>query len=258
MIDPDYISKNRLKQLSRLKEKKHRDSESLFIVEGLKNIRELLDSEFHIIDVLTTETFLENNLDLLENIPVNISLIPESGLKNLADTVTPQGIFALAEKKDESYGFESHKMNKLIYLDHISDPGNLAAVFRNAAWFGFDGILLSPDSVDVYSPKVIRGSAGAVFHIPFRQDFKLDVHFEEFATFTWIGADAKSELNLDQIEIPEKFVLCLGNESRGLSHALFEILHNTVRIPSKNARIESLNLAIASAVIMYEMTRTSK
>ena len=259
MNELKYISKNRLKQVARLRDKKQRDIEARFIVEGLKNIRELFNSDYQINEVFLTEKILNNYPELLEigdrNHKNNYSLILEKDLKVLSETVTPQGIFAIVDKFDWSEKFTENKFNKLIYLDQVSDPGNLAAVIRNAAWFGFDGILLSPESVEIYSPKVIRGSVGAVFHMPVWEGFNIENSFENFSSYIWIGADPKAKDDLKQLALMEKVVLCLGNESWGLSERVYKRLKKTVRIPSNNIRIESLNLAVASAVIMYELTR---
>lgn len=259
MSELKYISKNQLKQVARLREKKQRDIEARFIVEGLKNIRELFNSEFQIIEVFLTEKILNNHPELMEVVDksnsINYKLILEKDLKILSETVTPQGIFAIVDKFDWSEKFTENIFNRLIYLDQISDPGNLAAVIRNAAWFGFDGILLSPESVEIYSPKVIRGSAGAVFHMPAWEEFNIEKKFEDFSSYIWIGADPKAKADLKQLALMDKVVLCLGNESWGLSESVYKRLNRTVRIPSKNVRIESLNLAVASAIIMYELTR---
>ena len=253
------LTKNQIRDLSRLKDKKYRDRTDLFLVEGIKTIKELLNSPFTVDSLLVSDEFAGHDPDFASLFESDLHcpafLISEKDLKSLSDTVTPQGAIAVCQKYNWENWFRTNELKNIVYLDRVSEPANLAAIIRNAAWFGFDGMLLSPESVDIYAPKVIRGSAGAVFNIPIWQNFDLDLNKKSIKDFYWFGADPDGEQEIHQVNYPAKTAICFGNESHGLSKDIRKHLDSTIRIPSPRAKIESLNLAIASAVIMYEMNR---
>ena len=172
----------------------------------------------------------------------------------LAGTVTPQGIFAVTEKYVWTRDHDLFKDKRLIFLENISEPSNLAAVIRNAAWFGFDGIMVSPNSVDIYGPKVIRGSTGAFFHLPVYDNMDFETIREMLGSHLWVGADLNAKIMLNETKKSEKIVLCFGNETTGLSDQVLQSVDELVLIPSPEQRIESLNLAISSGIFMYEFS----
>lgn len=253
------ISAGLLKKLSRLRSKKYRQQSGLFIAEGRNAYNEILNSSYKIHFLIATDVYLDKIAEIDNQNPSlkncrKYSVTTEQ-LKYLSDTVTPQGIVIIAGREDHRDTLLQSKPDKMIYLEDVREPGNLAAAIRNAAWFGFGGLLLSQGCVDIYSPKVVRGSVGAIFKIPHWEGFDIDTDGESFTSHTWIAADVHGKNTINHFEKPQKVILCFGNEAAGISDGLRKYVHSSVRIPSLSPAIDSLNLAVATGVFMYEMIR---
>jgi TrmH family RNA methyltransferase len=258
MVSFPQLSQGLLKKYTRLTRKKFRVQENAFLAEGMMAVKEMMISPFSPLAVVVTDRFTEENPKIINDIVKKhgniIRLTSKRGMEQLSGTVTPQGIVAVIEKYVWSKRYNFLEADKLIYLDRISEPGNLAAVIRNAAWFGFDGILVSPGSVDPYSPKVIRGSVGAFFHLPIYENVDFNVGRDLLEEFSWIAAEPTADLPLHRVEKNGKTVLCFGNEAEGLSQTIRDSVDQLVKISSPAPRIESLNLAVSAGIFMYEFT----
>ena len=141
--------------------------------------------------------------------------------------------------------------DKWLFLDHISDPGNLGTLLRTAAWFQIYNIALSPDSLDPYNPETIRAGVGAHFHLSIHSDVNINVFIENH--YSIIGADHRGELLTQSFIIPERWVLVLGGEAHGLSEPVNIKLNRTIAIP-KSGSGESLNISAAGAILMHQLS----
>jgi TrmH family RNA methyltransferase len=251
------ISKAELKYYSSLLKKKYRDEEKKFIIEGKKLVEEALNSNYSCEIILITNNFSKQNSDFIKSLNkknYRVEVIESQDFEKISDTVTPQGIAAVLRQPLNKKLNEKILSHFIIYLENISDPGNLGTIIRTCDWFGIDTLILSESSVEVWNPKVIRSSMGSIFHLNIFRNKKLsEMQTLKDKGYKFICAD------LDGVDIytfnpPEKFILFFCNESSGPSPELLNLSNEKVTIPGKG-KAESLNVASASAIIISEVTR---
>ncbi len=251
------VSKNKLKKISFLKTKKGRKEERKFIAEGLRLVKEGLESNYQCETILVTEKFVNKHsefTDVIEILTEKVSLVTEKDFRKITDTKNPQGIAAIFRIK-ENLSEIKLKDKLVVALEDITDPGNLGTVLRNCAWFGIDEVLISNNTADIYNPKVLRASMGAVFHLNiFRtQKFYDELESVKNKGYALVYTDLVGE-NIFEFLSPDKLIVVFSNEAFGPSPELKVISDNSLTIP-KVGRIESLNVASASAVIIAELTK---
>ena len=173
----------------------------------------------------------------------------------MSDTVTPQGLIAVCTIPQPIFPqVSASTFSKFVYLSEVQDPGNAGTIIRSADAFGFDAVLISPQSVDVYSPKVVRSTAGSLWHIPVFQGVNLSEVLKWECQF--IALDATAEIPLSKVRGDQSIVAIFGNEARGLNTSQ-EIMESdksiiSVRIPMPG-NAESLNLSAAASIVMYQL-----
>lgn len=250
------LSKNAVKYYSTLLNKKYRQRERKFIVEGKRLVEEALNSKFNCEVLITTNKFTEENSDYLEvnALGTNVELVKEADFKRLSDTKNPQGIIGIFLKGNLNFVFEP-AANFILALENISDPGNVGTIIRNADWFGVKEVMLSEECADVFNPKVLRASMGSVFHIEFSDtiDFYLEIENLKKAGYKILLADMSGE-NIYHYSKSEKIVLVVCNEAHGPSQNILELADHKITIPQKG-KAESLNVASASAVLLNELSK---
>lgn len=250
-------------RLAKLSDKKHRDVEGLFRIDGVKLYAEAIKSgiktEYTFIaeskrDKLTSELANE-----LANADGTVIFVSDEVLSKLTDEAAPQGIVAFA-KKFELAPFDVPEGNfSALYLSQLRDPGNLGTVIRTAYAFGVDRVYISSDSADIYSPKVIRAAMGTVF----RQSISVVKDEVEFADMMkgngctlYSAALRRDAKKLGTFNMPERVCFAIGNEGHGLSDGFIDSSSGTVFIPMSEG-CESLNAASAATAIIWEMQRNS-
>ncbi len=241
------ISNNKIKEITKFHLKKYRDESGLFIVEGLKAVEELINEKIEIINIYALK---DTNISKL-NYPVTV--IDENIIKKLSTTNSPCEIVAVAKQK--KYAVEGLKnKNKLILLDSISDPGNLGTIIRSAAAFGVEGIILYGNSIELYSPKVIRSTAGNFFKIPIVEIKDLNTLKQFVKGYTLIGTTLSKENNITFEECGKlnKYIIMFGSEAKGLSADLSNLADKNIKLNMKN-NVESINLAISVSIVIYEL-----
>lgn len=252
-MDVKYISSAEneyIKKLVKLKTKKYRDRFSLFVVEGERSVREAIASGFSIESVVVTEAYYFRHESELPQGAI-ISTTDKIFLQ-LCDTKTPQGILAVVRMPDQA---KSLTGKRYIFCDGIQDPGNAGTIIRSADAFGFDAVLFSKDSVDVFSPKVIRSSMGSVFHV----DVVCDVLPEDIKTmkdagyFLSVTALHKNSIPFHRATVTKQQIFVIGNEGNGVSDAVLSLADETVHIPMQG-QAESLNAGVAASILMYEVS----
>ena len=255
------LSQNLYKFVRSLQLKKNRDVENLFLVEGTRLCEEALNSEYQVNYLILSESLRQSErivkiLDKCQAKKLPVYSTDEKKFNTLTDTQTPQGIACVVSKKDQSQNLNSGKL--LLCLDAIRDPGNMGTIIRTAEWFGVDGIITSADSVDIYNPKVLRSTMGALFHVPVKEGVTL--HDEMLSlkknNFKITGTVSDGGVPLAQFRKQEKTILLIGNEAQGLNPELDSIIDNNISIPGKG-KSESLNAAIAAGIILYYLTRNN-
>ncbi|GAB4298875.1 MAG: RNA methyltransferase [Ignavibacteriaceae bacterium] len=250
------LSKNELKYYSSLLQKKYRKQENKFLIEGKKLVEESLKSNYETELIVFTREFFSEHSEFINRISkasIRLEQIRAIEFQRFSDTRTPQGIAAVLKMKQPADPDKLKLKNEFaLYLEDISDPGNLGTILRTADWFGITDIILSPDSAEIYNPKVLRSSMGSVFHLNLFTDFPVN----KLIKFTKEGYNV---LCADKEGIPvfgltdfRKKIICFGNEAKGISDQLQKISSGKITIPGKG-KAESLNVAAAAAVILAQV-----
>ncbi len=256
------ISKNQLKQLSLLKQKKHRERHGKFLVEGLRLCEELLTSNLVVEQVLVCVSYLTSARGEIflqhcraRNIPLRE--VDAATFDKISDTVSSQGLIAIVRiRQDDPWKFVAADSCKaLVAMWRLNDPGNLGTIIRSAAWFGFDAVLTSRGSVASTNPKVVRATMGALFHIPVFEglDFAEMLRRLPDLGYKVLHADPQGETEISRIPACDRTVLLLGGETAPLPRQLSDKAI-TLRIPRYGFG-ESLNVASAAAIIMSTLKR---
>ena len=239
----------KLDEIKKLHQKKYRNEFGYFLVEGEHLVLELERAaatrpELENCELYVTESFLNFATRFKKN------LVSEKQMAQLSDTKTPQGIIALVPLVAAKT--QGKATEKVVYLYEIQDPGNLGTILRSLAWFGNFRCLLSPGSVDPYNPKVVRSSMGAIFHVPMELDVPLETlatRFNSIATLDMQGA------RLSDPRFKQFDCYLFGNEARGVPRERLQDLNATPFTISGTGVIESLNLASAVNMCVYELNR---
>jgi TrmH family RNA methyltransferase len=247
-------SNNQIKLLRKLGQKKYREKEGLFIVEGERAVEQILENSV----VRVKEVFVEEGKAISYQLTANSSYEIDRGLiKELSDTENPQGILAICEIPKEASVEKLRKESGLIIAtDRIQDPGNLGTIVRTAVWFGASAILVGKGSVDLFHPKVVRSTAGATGSMPYlNASLKEDFEIFEQAGWDILMLDGNAgAIPIDQVKLSEKTILVVGNEANGVDKKLINPNRKRVLIPAaeKNRSVESLNAAIALSLALYQ------
>lgn len=251
------LSKAKLKYYCSLKNKKFRDEENKFLIEGLHLVEECLKSDFKVECVIAAPCLTagrqekENEFQIPSGI--NKLLASDSDLKKLSETKTPQGIFAVVHKKKFS---SSNNAQLIVCLDRINDPGNLGTIIRACHWYGVDELLISAGSVDVYNQKVIRASQGSIFHVSFFEDVHLKSKLSEFNRMGYEILLTVPDSNSTQRNISpsKKIVVVFGNEANGISPDLVNESYKKISI-ERFSNCESINAAMSCGIMLDRLKR---
>jgi TrmH family RNA methyltransferase len=238
------LSKNQLKLITSLVQKKYRTKNNLFIAEGRKVVSECLHSNFRLEHLYCVDNSDYKNLE-------NVTLISTAELKKMSSLSTPNNVLALFEipEKDSFV-----KEGLILALDDIMDPGNLGTIIRLCDWFGVDQLICSMNSVDCYNSKVVQASMGSIARVSIvYTDLK---HFLRRHELPKYAAIMKGE-NVFNMELPKNAILIMGNEANGIHNDVLGLSNNTVSIPrfGKSQNPESLNVASATAILLSEFSR---
>ena len=250
----------RVKALLGSRGKKFRQSEKLFIADGIQSVRAALmpriESAPLVERVYVTEDGYQKLVDelspkILESMEINP--VSDEVMNAMAETITPQGILALCSYSDFTlYKLRQLSPTKVAYFWEIQDPGNSGTVIRTADACGFDAVVFSPKSVDIYSPKTVRATVGSLWHIPVVEAVPLEniLQFARENDFTSIGFAGDGAHSFLELPATTKMLLIFGNEARGLPELPVDVAR--VHIPMLG-HAESLNVASAAAISMFHV-----
>lgn len=234
-----------IKETASLKEKKGRKTYGLFLVEGRKMALECVKSGFEIERVFLSENFSGENV-VSEEKTVRVS---EDVFRFLSDEKTPQGILCRVKIPAKEL---RKPQGKCLFLDGVSDPGNVGAIIRTANAAGYNEIYLSSECADPYSPKSVRASMSGIFFTKLYFGKREEI-LSVFENIPLVIADMGGA-NAFQFSAPKQFVLVIGNEANGVSEESFACATHTVKIPME-ATQESLNAAVSAGILMYVLNR---
>lgn len=263
------LTKSRLSLLRSLRQKKFRGEHGLFVAEGDKLVPELLRSSFAVETIYATDDWLKENMKIArkagEFVPVT-----KDELSRISSLVTPQRVLAVAGIPQYTLNEKQLLSAYSLLLDGIRDPGNMGTIIRIADWFGIRDIICSPDSAEIWNPKVVQASMGSLLRV--RAHVMAPVKFLEL-----MKAEA-GRLNINAPVVYGTFldgeniyttsfshsgVIVIGNEANGISHETTSFIDRKITIPpvlaeTKTEKPESLNAAVATAIVCAEMRRTTR
>ena len=249
-----------IKQITALlKKSKERKEQKAFVVEGRKMFEEILEHPERIIRAYFSESYVKEKYadKVFPEIPYEI--VADSVFDAMAETVTPQGVLAVVRMPEYSLEEMIQNAGTLVLLENLRDPGNLGTIIRTAEAAGVSGVILSKESVDIYNPKVIRSTMGAVYRVPFLyvEDFQKLLGELTVREVRLLAAHLKGTKTFDKADYSGKVGILIGNEANGLSEEASELAQEKVLIPMAG-KVESLNAAVAAALLMYEAFRKQK
>ena len=241
------ISKQQAKFVKSLKLKKYRRKAASFLVEGAKNVEELLSADYDVTHLFVTKKFLEEYPQFADR---SFELCNEKDLVSIGTFQSNEYALAVASIKEKPLDLST--VDFVLALDNVSDPGNLGTIIRIADWYGINTILAGTGTADFYNPKVINASMGSFARVDMHY-IDLEKFFKENSTHRIYGAmlEGKSVHEL-HIELPA--ILLMGNESYGISHSLRPYIDQQLTIP-RQGRAESLNVAVSTAIICDNLLR---
>ncbi len=236
------LQNEKIKNLSKLLQKKYRDEENKFLVEGDHLVEEAKKSGL-LLEVVKCE-------DVLGDFDVPTTIVTYDVIKKLSNTMNPQRIIGVVRKQAEK-----DLGDRILILDDIQDPGNLGTIIRSSLAFNIDSIVLSNNSVDVYNDKVIRSSEGMFFHINIvRKDIKSIINELHSKDYKIYGTKVDGGTLVDKIVLAKQFALVMGNEGNGVKEEILNLCDEYVYI-DMNSKVESLNVGVATSIILYEFNK---
>lgn len=247
------MTKNELSYYKNLlKDRKFRSEEKKFIIEGAHLIEEAVSSKYYsnsIEKIFVRKDFDDKNL--LDKISeYNIEYLSSKEFEKISDTVNSQGVSAILKNNDKI--ILQNSGNIILALDKINDPGNLGTILRTAYWFGVELILLSNDSVDVYNPKTVRASQGAILNVLVKTGLNLSEDLKNYQDYKVLLTDLSAKKYIEEVNLnkSDNIILVFGNEAAGISKELLDENYEKIRIKGYT-NCDSLNLSTSAGIMLY-------
>ena len=237
------LSKNELKYIQSLCQKKQRAQEGLFLAEGPKLARELLNSDYQVEKLYATEEWLAEN-----KVDVDATVVTEIELGKMSTLQTPNEVLLMCRQKTD-LGEPAFKNKVSIVLDGLQDPGNLGTIIRIADWFGISQIIASEDTVEFYNPKVIQSTMGSFIRV--KCWYRNLTEILSSINMPIYGALLKGQ-SINQISPLKEGILIIGNESKGIRDTTLPFITKAVTIP-RIGQAESLNAAVATGILLSHL-----
>lgn len=258
----EFLSKAGQQQIIKLQQKKYRDQSATFFAEGFRALTSALQSApENILRIVVNESILDRKqftsiLEEAQKLNLPVFQLADRDFKKISDASTASGLLFTC-KKPGIISLEeiAEKARYLVYLERIADPGNLGTIIRSASWFGIDALLLSPESVDPFNPKVVRSTAGTIFDV----NIVTNIGIDELETivkpcgFQFCATLPANEQHISDWNPKEKTMVLLGPEAHGLSKDAIHACDAQITITGRG-KAESLNLSVAAGIVFYEMT----
>lgn len=247
-----------IKNIKKLKDKKFREQEHKYIIEGIKLIEEAVKESAKINTVVVCEDCVKNEeIDsklLYEVAKYNCIYVSERVFSLLTDVKNPQGILAVIEKEAQSELIDYNE-DLIVVLDKVQDPGNLGTILRTVDSIGLKQIIVAEGSGDIFNPKVVRSTMGAIFRVKVKisQDIQKTIAEIKKHKFKVISTSLATDKSIYDIKY-EKSAIIIGNEANGVSKELQDASDELVKIPMLG-NTESLNASVATGIVLYEYVR---
>lgn len=237
------------------KKSKLRKEQKEFVVEGQKMVLETPVDR--LVKVYVSQTFKESYPSVCKKVEEKLETVSDNVFMQMSDTKTPQGILAIVKMKE--YDIETiinHENPFIVILENIQDPGNLGTILRTAEGAGVTGVIMSDNTADIYNPKVIRSTMGSLYRVPFVyvKDFPEMLRNLKAKKITLNAAHLEGSCDYTEGDYRKATAFVIGNEGNGLTKETTDACDNKVRI-SMEGNVESLNAAIATAILLFEAKR---
>ena len=250
-----------IKHIKKLKEKKYRDLNNEYIIEGTKLIKEAIEENANIKQILICDNC--QNTDIIpkelmyEIAKYECIYVTEKIFKNISDVNTPQGILAIIEKNNKETQID-YSQDIIVVLDDIQDPGNLGTILRTVDSIGLTQIIVSKGTADCYNPKVVRSTMGAIFRVKIIESEDLEKTLKEMKKhkFKITVSSLQTKNTIYDINYDKK-VIIIGNEANGVEQKIQNIADEKIKIPMLG-KTESLNASVATGIILYEYVRQKR
>lgn len=235
---------NKVKQWMKYHQKKYRDHDKCFLIEGEHLIQEALSA--NCVTTLMIRIGKENPFTFTKE----VYYLAEDVMDKLSTNVSKVDYIALCSHQK----FSETEFKRVLLLDDIQDPGNLGTIVRTAHSFGFDAIYASKNCVDLYNDKTIRSTQGALFHVPYKQqDLKEVIISLQENGFKVMATSLRNAISLSEVETSDKMAIVLGNEGKGVHDEIIDLCDVSVKI--EMSAFESLNVAVAGGICMYKFRK---
>ncbi len=247
-----------IKNIRKLKEKKYREQEKKYIIEGIKLIEEAVEEKAKIDTIIVCEDCVKDGTIeqklLYEIAKYNCIYVSEKVFSAVTEVTNPQGILAVVEKETGEETID-YNQDVILVLDGIQDPGNLGTILRTVDSVGLTQIIISKETADAYNSKVVRSTMGAIFRIKIIIVDDLVKTLKEIKKhkFKIVATSLKTDKSIYDVDYDKK-VIVIGNEANGVSKEVLEASNIKVKIPMLG-KTESLNASVATSVILYEYVR---
>lgn len=241
------VSKNQIKLITSLQQKKFRKEHQLFIAEGKKVIQELIDENYELKFLFSTKN------DVFLNLPILPQVVSDDVIKKMSALTTTTDCLAVFKIKKQETKIPQKEL--ILVADSINDPGNFGTIIRLCDWFGIEHLVCSEDCVDVYNPKVIQATMGSFARVNITYlniaVFLKETQLPIFGTF--MGGES-----IYTIEKPKDAIIIMGNEANGISKEIEKLCQRKIGIPKfgKLQKTESLNVATATAIVISEFKKS--
>jgi len=255
---------SRVKNLIKLQQKKHRYRQGLFLLEGFNLIETALKAGAKIEELYLSQQLKIDSAEvqsIIARLPAGIEpvILEEDLLKKSATTVNPQGILAVTRINERSLNDIWQLPGPLLLLAEVQDPGNMGTIIRTAAAADLAGLLTVKGSVDIFNPKVVRGSMGGIFSLPLcqsitLQDIKQCLAGDQLKPRRLVAAEPRASQSYYDFTFTTDDIIVIGNEARGFSEEMADLIEQKITIPLPGS-MESLNAAVAASLVVFEMLK---
>jgi TrmH family RNA methyltransferase len=251
MMEITSASNSKYKLIKSLHQKKNRTKTRLFLAEGIKSVCDAVKAGMEIELALVSDDYMGTFSDIEDR---KCFKLPRSLFDQACGTVTPQGILAAVKMPSNQIEMDLSKI--YIYCDHVSDPGNLGTIIRTADAAGAGAVLLSDGCADVYAPKTVRATMGSVFHVPILEEVHTHLlkDYQKQGFDIVSGALSEGTIAYTRCDMTRPIILVVGNEANGVSEEVLALSNQFVKIPIIG-EAESLNVAVAASILLYEAHR---
>lgn len=248
-------SNSQVKYLVQLQNKsKVRKENKEFVVEGLKMVEEA--PKDRVVKVYASESFMKLNDKIINQLGTDYEIVSDNVFLQMSDTKTPQGILAIIKMMEYTIEDFFKGQPLITIIENLQDPGNLGTIIRTGEGAGISGVLMSPNTVDIYNPKTIRSTMGSIFRVPFlyADNFFEAIDYIRSKNIVLYAAHLDGKNNYTSEDYGKGSAFIIGNEGNGLTTGATDKSDVLIRIPM-SGKVESLNAAVATTILLYEAKR---